>query len=57
MDNRIRRWELDACEAVCDLIEEKIGTNNPHLAKVRKAIRKAIKDEGKEEKKAKGVAK
>jgi len=47
----------DAIVAVCDLIEAEIGTNNPHLAKVRKAVRKAVKDEGKEEKKAKGVAK
>ena len=40
--------------AVCDMIEEEVGTNNPHLAKVRKAIRGG---EDKKAKEAKGVAK
>jgi carbamate kinase len=50
----------DAIVAVCDLIEAQIGTNDPHLAKVRKAVGKvyeADKAKGKKAKEAKGVAK
>jgi len=43
----------EAVLAVCDLIEAEIGTNNPHIAKVRKAV----KGKGKEAKETKGGAK